>query len=573
MKAICADQLDELKTALELLPFPMALVATDGHILQANAAMRTAYAIEGDGAGLAIWSWAPNEEERRFRQQYAADFGRLFDLSGQLSFSCIDIIQGQSVQVQVLSRALHVDGRWYGYLAFIHFPEPLEAHARIEQELYALMQAHDLSLEVTRQDGTTLFSSRIPEHRQTGWIDELNRDLAGSNAPSTGRRPAPPSAPAGHQRPVIRLSRNNPEAPISEPMAAIMEKIYRTVETRNPPAESLLLIDASLHIRETIQASLGYSHHTLPGKPVLDFVASEFYREDLRIKLDYAFSAVSAVHARIPVFDAFGNVIWYQTLLSPALVDGVLHVLATGHDITRQLQAEELMRESEALIAKSQLASLVAHELNNPLAGIKNAFEILKLDCICCPVEQRAAPYFALIDDEINRMRLIIRQLYGLYNPTDEPSSAVSPLDIAERALTLLQADCRRKNLHLAIHSPLAHTQQMLLPRNLLEQCLVNVLKNAIDYSPEHGEISLFINYKQEQVTFSIIDQGPGIDESAPLFEPFFSNRTAGQANLGLGLAVTKSLITKAGGTIQASNRSAGGALFNLSLPARPATD
>jgi C4-dicarboxylate-specific signal transduction histidine kinase len=127
------------------------------------------------------------------------------------------------------------------------------------------------------------------------------------------------------------------------------------------------------------------------------------------------------------------------------------------------------------------------------------------------------------------------------------------------------------------------HQQQVLITRdrqqeqvlaqchpNRLEQLLINLLANALDAmaGQAHPRIDITCRESSEQVSLCIHDNGPGLSPSAQehLFEPFFTTKPA-DAGLGLGLALSASIATEAGGSLSAENPPQGGAAFTLTLP------
>ncbi|MBK1877330.1 HAMP domain-containing sensor histidine kinase [Pelagicoccus mobilis] len=140
---------------------------------------------------------------------------------------------------------------------------------------------------------------------------------------------------------------------------------------------------------------------------------------------------------------------------------------------------------------------------------------------------------------------------------------------VANESIELLQALAKRKRI--TITTSFEPTFTKIDPHRMLQVC-INLLSNAIKYSTFGTEVSITVREEEEDCLLVVADRGVGIAEKdLPfLFDRFFrGKRTTGDENehTGLGLAITKSIILAHGGTIQASNRSQGGALFRITLP------
>lgn len=234
---------------------------------------------------------------------------------------------------------------------------------------------------------------------------------------------------------------------------------------------------------------------------------------------------------------------------------------------TEQVRALETQRaQREKLASFGQMAAGVAHEINNPIAGIKNAFEVLKQAIpAACPQYH----FVGMIDREIDRVSNIVKQLYQLYR-TEPPSQQTVDLEIVIHDLTLLVASrLAQRHLALTIDRDGSIPPLHLPPGDLL-QVLLNLINNAIDSSPEQTVLTLRVRGEAEAVRISVTDQGQGIPpEVLPhIFEPFFTTKANGPSSgMGLGLSLSQSLIQAMGGRIDVQTRVGEGTTFTLLLP------
>jgi signal transduction histidine kinase len=231
---------------------------------------------------------------------------------------------------------------------------------------------------------------------------------------------------------------------------------------------------------------------------------------------------------------------------------------------TQKIQELERQRtEIEKLAAAGLMAARIAHEINNPLAGIKTSFMLVQ-DAI--PQDHPYYKYVGRIDNEINRIARIVRQMFDVYRPEQEIKKEFSVDKTLYEVVALLEAAWRENNVTIEIDSkPIT----MEMPEGLLRQVLYNILVNAIEASPQGGVVKIMTEVDNEILTLSISDQGVGIPlEVQPrLFEPFFTSKDGSRKGLGLGLAVSKDIVEKLGGHIDFESEPGKGTLFRIILP------
>lgn len=227
--------------------------------------------------------------------------------------------------------------------------------------------------------------------------------------------------------------------------------------------------------------------------------------------------------------------------------------------------AQERLLRSEKLATIGQLAASVAHEVNNPLAVLQGNLDLIREE-----LGERAAPWrgeFALLDQQIERMRLIVSQLLQHARPT-EFAGYVEPLEpdrVIDDSLLLLRHELARRSVSV-LRRPGA-TRTVAMNRGELQQVLVNLVVNAIQAMPEGGTLVLATaDWEARGARIDVIDSGPGIDPAvvSRLFEPFVTSKADGT---GLGLWISRTLVERYGGTITAAARDdARGSVFSVWL-------
>ncbi len=239
---------------------------------------------------------------------------------------------------------------------------------------------------------------------------------------------------------------------------------------------------------------------------------------------------------------------------------------------TEQVRQLEYQRAAmEHLAAVGRVAARVAHEINNPLAGIKNAFLLVK-DAI--PSDHRYAGYIPRIQDEIDRIARIVRQMFELC-PAEEGEAECGPADeVLRDVATLLESECARRAVRFeTVLAP--ECARLRVPANSLRRVVHGLAQNAVDVSPREGTVRLEARVGPEsRLEVEVRDPGPGIPEDRRpfIFEPFYTTKKAhGSSGLGLGLSICKALVEGLGGGIAYETTEGRGTVFRVTLPGKPA--
>lgn len=231
-------------------------------------------------------------------------------------------------------------------------------------------------------------------------------------------------------------------------------------------------------------------------------------------------------------------------------------------------QLESRQRQMEKLAALGQLAAGVAHEINNPLAGMRNAFELFKSGLTA---EHEHYALLELIDREIERISAIIHQMYQLYRRSPQQASTFSLSQIIREVVYLLENTARKRNVSLS-YDPGDEPYAVCLPEGEVKQIFYNLLRNAIQASPGGETVDVTIEEHENDLVANVLDRGPGIPEevASRMFDPFFTTKHGdSEPGMGLGLSVSRSLIEAMGGHIEVAERDDGGTVFSAVLPRR----
>ncbi len=231
--------------------------------------------------------------------------------------------------------------------------------------------------------------------------------------------------------------------------------------------------------------------------------------------------------------------------------------------------AQEQLVRSARLAAVGRLSAGVAHEIGNPLAAIRGLLDLMELGDLG-PDEERE--FIARIQRETERIHRTIRDLldFSRGEPGDHVDRVESSADLGEvvsDTVKLVDRQTRFRDIDLTLRLDDG------LPRvkgdhERLRQLMLNLLFNAADALGGRGRVEVRAENGAGAVLLTIEDDGPGIDEAIldQVFDPFVTTKPAGQGT-GLGLAVCYTIVERLGGSIEAGNRAAGGAVFEVTLP------
>ena len=237
---------------------------------------------------------------------------------------------------------------------------------------------------------------------------------------------------------------------------------------------------------------------------------------------------------------------------------------------TRLMELEDRRAKVDRLAALGQLAAGVAHEINNPLAGIRNAVELIR-DCL--PADFEELPLIEMVQSEIDRIGGIVRQLYQLHCPQPTPDRCFDLIRMTQQTIQLLSGACRRHGVTIQIANRDAHPILVRLPESELKQVLYNILLNAVQASPNAGRIDVAIQSREKYVAIQVVDHGSGIqaDILRKIFDPFFTTKHGTvEPGMGLGLSVSQSLVQAMGGQIEVQTELGRGSTFTVTLPQDP---
>jgi len=252
-------------------------------------------------------------------------------------------------------------------------------------------------------------------------------------------------------------------------------------------------------------------------------------------------------------------------------VDGVALVI---QDLSYQKKLEDEARRNETLARLGGLVAGLAHEVKNPLGGIKGAAQLLAKRFTEQP---EVAEYTGVMIREIDRLSRLVEQLLTLGAPVAPNPQPLNVHKILHEILALMETELRAKaiTVRLQIDPSLPDVRG---EEAQLAHVFLNLVKNALEAMPEHGTLTITTRMETDFhilrrsvgsgkfLRIEFADTGPGFlpGDVERVFEPFFTTKARGS---GLGLAICERIVAVHGGDIRAENRPNGGAVVKVTLP------
>jgi two-component system, LuxR family, sensor histidine kinase DctS len=254
-------------------------------------------------------------------------------------------------------------------------------------------------------------------------------------------------------------------------------------------------------------------------------------------------------------------------------------------DMTDQRRMEEQSRASQERLQASarlammgEMASLMSHELNQPLAAISSyatgSLNMLGGSSSLSPQDMQHA--MQRISEQAERAGKVIKSVHDFVRRRDQTHEATAPQALFDAIMPLVSLQARKLGVNVQVNCP-APMAQVQCDRTMVEQVLLNLARNAMqamDSAPVHQRIVVLAartiiptaDHAGRWIEFSVADQGSGIDEStaSQLFTPFFTTKPEG---MGLGLSLCRTVVEQHGGFLTFEPNLPRGTMFKFTLP------
>lgn len=238
--------------------------------------------------------------------------------------------------------------------------------------------------------------------------------------------------------------------------------------------------------------------------------------------------------------------------------------LCSFNDITERKKIEEKIEEIDRLSSLGELASGLAHEIRNPLAGIKTSTQVLKGRF----EDENSKKLFNNVISEIDRMNKLISDILNFARPHKPQFKLVEIKNIINETLILMEEHFKKNNITINKNF-LEKELWIKIDPEQFKQILINLYMNAINAISNEGKLEITLSSNEnKKIKVSIKDNGKGIAEKniRKIFEPFYTTASTGT---GLGLAVVKRLVLENKGEIRVKSEKGKGTEFIINFPKR----
>ncbi|KTB47955.1 PAS domain S-box protein [Dehalogenimonas alkenigignens] len=348
------------------------------------------------------------------------------------------------------------------------------------------------------------------------------------------------------------------------------EEVALKAQLLDSASDSIFLIEPGgriLYANEEAYKSRGYTREEILGLNITEFRTpdiAELYKDQVEQVLRDGETVFEATHHRKD-----GTVFQVEAKAKKITSGGRTLTLAVARDVTERRRMENQLVVTDRLASIGELASGIAHELNNPLTGIIGFAELLKGKELPADV----ADDVDVIYREAMRCAEIIRNLLTFARQHQPERQSLNINNVVEKVLDLRAYEQRVNNINVTRRLddalPAIHADFFSL-----QQCFLNIVINAEYFmSKAHsgGNLTVATELAGGFIRITFTDDGPGIPPEIidRLFDPFFTTKEVGKGT-GLGLSICHGLIQSHGGTIRAENAPGGGASFIIDLPLEP---
>jgi signal transduction histidine kinase len=251
----------------------------------------------------------------------------------------------------------------------------------------------------------------------------------------------------------------------------------------------------------------------------------------------------------------------------PKLAGGAAITYALGVDVTEESEMQRRASRAERLAAVGTLAAGLAHEVRNPLNSATLQLQLLERKASRGNVDTEALMGIVrIVKGEIERLEDLVRDFLAFAKPQVFEPKPGDLNRVVEGVLALLAVETKDANIHVrfAMDRTIGN---VMFEEQSLKQVILNLARNSIEAMRANGGGTLTLVTKpvsdKAAVALQVIDDGPGFDDNAPVFDAFYTTKEGGT---GLGLAIVHRIITEHGGTIGVESKP-GRTAFTIHLP------
>ncbi len=328
--------------------------------------------------------------------------------------------------------------------------------------------------------------------------------------------------------------------------------------------------DTITYINRAGERILGYTKHEIVGKP-FDIFGLKEKRSIVHSLLDHPDDLDMRKEGWMKRKDGIDFPVGFTINNHVSPVGETIGKVVIFRDLTQVYKIQEEILRMDRLISLGKLASGIAHELRNPLAGIKTTAQALSEEM---SFNDSKREYLSRITKEIDRLNELLKSFFSFAKPQNLNLASYHIKDIVNEIIPFLIKEIADKGIRfIEVYHP--QLSKIRVDKNQIHQVLLNLFLNAIQAMPTGGELKIQVHplvssasdgISQRFIRILISDTGKGIPANLinKIFDPFFTTKPKG---IGLGLSIAYQIITKHEGTIQVQSEWERGTTFDIRLP------
>ncbi len=346
-------------------------------------------------------------------------------------------------------------------------------------------------------------------------------------------------------------------------MESIIQSIGSGIILTRWTTRSLILIGPERRI-------LGYSKHELVGRP-FDIFGLKEKRSIVHSLLDHPDDLDMRKEGWMKRKDGVDFPVGFTINNHVSPMGETIGKVVIFRDLTQVYKIQEEILRMDRLVSLGKLASGIAHELRNPLAGIKTTAQALSEEM---SFNDSKREYLSRITKEIDRLNELLKSFFSFAKPQRLNLATCHIKDIVNEIIPFLIKEIADKGIRF-IESYHPELPKIRVDKNQMHQVFLNLFLNAIQAMPTGGQLRIQVHplissgsdgISQRFIRILISDTGKGIPANLvnKIFDPFFTTKPKG---IGLGLSIAYQIIKKHEGTIQVQSEWERGTMFDIRLP------
>lgn len=254
------------------------------------------------------------------------------------------------------------------------------------------------------------------------------------------------------------------------------------------------------------------------------------------------------------------RIVFTESLITLFLIN-ILFLVMQNALLKRQTELEKRQNEAKKLELVGTLAASTAHEIRNPLTGIKGFITLLKEK----HKTEQDQLYFSIIEQEIERINEIVSEFLILGKPTAVIEKTYDLREVVREVSLIIQSEANLHSIEFITHMP---EQPVLIrcSKDHIKQVILNISKNSLEAMSGGDKLTIDVKKDGSKAQLQIIDTGKGMSQQIQnqVFEPFFTNKDTGT---GLGLVICKRIIEMYKGQIAIDSKEHEGTAVTITLP------